>query len=486
MEHATELLVEKMAPGGLGLARLGGEVILLADALPGETVLAELSERRRGVRRGRVLSVLKTSDLRTPADCPLAGRCGGCDFLHVRPEAALELKGRAALGQLAEAAGLELDLVESPLRERYRSRATLHLGPNGQGRLTVGFRAPGGSSPAGGGLVEFEDCRLLAPELLELVRPLKQWASNLSPETPPWDVSLMKGATGSGRLICFSPPPGPAGPGGLEASPKRRGGSRWTDRRRKCSSKAGVSPGFSDDGIAADFFTALDRLPRFLENNDLGQVSVFARSKPGAPPRKISSAGPDRLAAVFWPQWDLTLSAAPGGFTQVNPGVNQLMVEKILGLAEGLKGGGGPPPRALDLYSGLGNIALPLLKFGFAVTAVEQAPESGAAARDNARGLSGFSFIGGRSEEAAADLARQGRSFDLIILDPPRSGAPGLAPPLAALKPQMIVYLACHPAVLPRDLPALASLGFKLLSLSALDMFPRTSHLETLAVLARN
>ena len=484
MEHVTELLVEKMVPGGLGLARLAGEVILLADALPGETVLAELSERRRGVRRGRVVSVLRASELRAVPDCPLAGRCGGCDFLHVRPEAALELKGRAALGELAEAAGLELELLESPLRERYRSRATLHLGPDGPGRPGVGFMAPGLSSQVGSGLVEFEDCRLLAPELLELVPPLKQWASGLPAKTPPFDISLMKGVTGSGRMICFSPPPRPAADGGPETAPKHKGGPRGANRRRKFSSTGGDRAGSLSGDQAADFFSALERLPRLLADHDLGAVSVFARIKPGAAPRKISSTGPDRLAAAFWPQWDLTLSAAPGGFTQVNPGVNQLMVEKILRLAEGLKGGG-PPPKALDLYSGLGNIALPLLKSGFAVTAVEQAPESGTAARNNARALGGFTFISGRSEETAADLARQGRVFDLIVLDPPRSGAPGLAPTLAALKPRLIVYLACHPAVLPRDLPALASLGFQLRSLSALDMFPRTSHLEALAVLAR-
>lgn len=481
MTPDLELTVEKLVPGGLGLARHEGEVILLPEALPGETVTVSPGERRKGVRRGRVVSIANPSAWRTTPDCPWAARCGGCDFLHVQPEAALELKSRAALGDLAAKAGVALEMVESPLKERYRSRATLHLGRDEQGRVALGFMPPRGeesaAEKAGGGLtpgsvVEFDDCRLLAPELSALIPPLKQWAASLPPETPAYDLSLMLGAAGSGLTIIFSPPPlRPAGRGG------------------------GARPKTPPAGRTADFRAALERLPRILAEHQStldraaplqsAPIAVFARARPGGPPVKISLRGPDRLTAAHWPRWNLTLSAAPGGFTQVNPAVNRLMVEKILSLAASLAGQGGPR-EALDLYSGLGNIALPLMKSGFAVTAVEQAPESAAAARENARGLTGFTFIHDSSERAAAELARRGRAFDLIVLDPPRAGAPNLAPTLAALKPRMIIYLACHPAVLARDLPALASLGFGLRNLVALDMFPRTSHLEALAVLTPN
>ncbi|MDR2946094.1 MAG: class I SAM-dependent RNA methyltransferase, partial [Candidatus Adiutrix sp.] len=93
--------------------------------------------------------------------------------------------------------------------------------------------------------------------------------------------------------------------------------------------------------------------------------------------------------------------------------------------------------------------------------------------------------ITGRSEEAVSAMVKQGRRFTLIALDPPRSGARDLAPALAALGPEMIMYVACHPAALARDLPAFSSLGYGLTNLTALDMFPRTSHLEALAVLVR-
>ncbi len=454
MKPLIELFVEKLVPGGLGLARAGGEVVLVPGALPGETVLVELGENVRGARRGRVVSVPSPSPWRAEPDCPWADRCGGCDFLHARPEAAHGLKSRAALDDLAAGLGLEIELVESPRRERYRSRATLHLGRRedaSAGAWAVGFH------DARRRVVEFDRCLLLAPELEAMLPPLRAWAADLPAEAGPAEIGVMKDAAGPGRAIHFSPPPPPGGPG-----------------RRPAPAR-----------LSSALVKALERLPAALADHGQPEISVWFRSSAREASRRAAPGGPDRLAAAVWPRWGLTLNAAPGGFTQVNPAVNMLMVEKILELAAPLTSVKSNPT-ALDLYSGLGNIALPLLKSGFLVTAVEQSPDGAAAARANGRGLAGFTVIQGASEKAAADLARQGRTFDLAVLDPPRAGARDLAPALAALKPRLIIYLACHPAVLPRDLPALASLGYRARRLIALDMFPRTSHLESLVLLSNS
>ncbi len=439
--------MEKLVAGGLGLVRHGGETVLVSGALPGERVLAELGEARRGVRRGRVSRVLTTSPWRREPDCPLAGRCGGCDFLWAAPEAALGLKSRAALGDLAEGLGLPLELVESPRRERYRARATLHLDRRADGSPGVGFYDQQRR------LVEYYDCLLLAQELGRLVQALRIWAGRgPAAARNPMEISVMKAVAGAGLMAVFSPgsspPPGGRGRRGPAPAPLPGPGPAWAG------------------------------LPELLAEQGWPEVGLFVRATAGAAPRRLAPSGPDRLPVAFWPEWNLTLLAAPGGFTQVNPGVNRLLVEKILELA-------GPliPGRALDLYSGLGNIALPLLKAGLTVTAVEEAPAGVRAARENGRGLAGLTVIGDRSESAVARLARQGRTFDLVVLDPPRAGARDLAPALAVLRPKLIVYVACHPAVLGRDLPALASLGYRPRRLMALDMFPRTSHVEALVAL---
>lgn len=446
------LTVEKLVPGGLGLARHNGEVLLLPGTLPGEEVLAEPGDMIRGVRRARVAEIITASPLRVEPDCPLAGRCGGCDFLHVQPAEALRLKSQAALGELAEKTGVNIELIESPLADRYRNRATVHLDCKDDSTFGIGFY------DARRNLVEFDDCFLLAPELNGLIEPLRRWAAALPPEEiSAAEINLLKGEADSGLAIQFSPLP--------TARPAGRG--------RKPEA-AVLSP---------VLLKALEKLTLIFEESGLAEVAIFACPGQRGRPRKISSGGPRRLPVAVWPELGLTLCAAPGDFTQVNPAVNRLMVKKILDLAAPLVAE--KKALALDLYSGLGNIALPLLKFGFAVTAVEESPPSTTAARENGHGLTGLTIITGRSEPTVEQLARQGRCFNLAVLDPPRSGARDMAPDLAALRPEMIIYVACHPAVLGRDLPAFTSLGYGLRSLTALDMFPRTSHLEALAVLTR-
>lgn len=475
-----ELTIEKLLKGGQGLARLNGEVILLPGALPAETIEAEILGKAEGVRRGRIISVITPSPLRREPDCPLAGRCGGCDFLHVTPGAALSLKTGASLGRLADSFGLKPELIQSPRQERYRNRATLHLGLDDAGRPRLGF------FDAGRAILEISECRLLSPQLEALLPPLREWAARHLQFIPgpggEIEVSLMKDALGPQTAVIFCPPP-PA-PWRREASLKKRGGAlkpgpAETQGEAPARRLKKASPG----ALSGPFMAALSDLPAVFEGHKLKDTLVLARTERAAAPRRVSSGGLGLLTAAFWPQWDLALKVKPGGFTQVNPEVNLLMVSSILKEAEGLSPG---PKTALDLYAGLGNISIPLAKTGFQVTAVEQAAEGIDAARINALGLGNLTLIRGRSEKEAAALASRGRQFKLAVLDPPRSGARDMAPCLAALGAELIIYVACHPAALERDIPAFISLGYGLAKLKAFDMFPRTSHLEALAVLRRN
>lgn len=441
MKSFIKLFVEKLVSGGLGLARIEGRVVLLPGVLPGELVLGELTPPQAGVHRARVVEVLEPSVWRREPDCPLAGTCGGCDFLQVAPEAALGFKSQAALGDLAEKYGLPVELVQSPEVTRYRHRVVFHLGLQKNGTLGVGFYSKKRE------LVEPHDCRLLAPALLTPWPVLRAWAANLRPEAGGLELGLTLDLLT--QEVAASLAPSPSAPGSKRISAK---------------TLAGLQKSLDDALIRAGFNPPV-----------LGPV------------------------VAFWPQWDLTLRGRVGGFSQVNPGLNQLLVEKILAWAaalydplgenrdkgkQGKKTGSGKN-KALDLYSGLGNIALPLVKSGFGVTAVEKSPLAVAAARTNGRGLPGFTLRAEGVEKAVAELAQRGAKFDLVVLDPPRAGALGLAPAVAAVAPELIMYVACHPAVLYRDLPAFQCLGYGLRSLTAFDMFPRTSHLEVVAVLGR-
>lgn len=440
----VEAVVEKLISNSQGLVRVGGEAVLVAGSLAGERLKIAVGEPKNGVRRGRILEIIEPSAHRIEPDCLLAGHCGGCDFIHVAPEAALKLKAEAALSDAAAGWGLELALIESPARARYRTRATLHLALREGGQPGLGFYNEKRA------LIEFDDCLLIHPKLMDLTRALRSWARALPVGAATGaEFMLTLGEGESGAFIAVNPPPAVFKAG------------RRTESPSTPPALIKALPSLAES-LAARFPNA----------------GLFVRPAPRAPLHPITKQAPKRLPSLTWPEWDLQLSTGPGEFTQVNPEVNKSMVRLIVEHAAPLAKG-----RALDLYSGHGNIALPLARAGFAVTAVEESPEAAQSARANAQGR--IDIKRGQCEKIVAQLKREGQKFDLIVLDPPRAGANDLAPALAALQPQAIIYVACHPAVLTRDIPAFLSLGFTPKFLTALDMFPRTSHLESLLLLRR-
>ncbi len=161
-----------------------------------------------------------------------------------------------------------------------------------------------------------------------------------------------------------------------------------------------------------------------------------------------------------------------GVFTQANPEVNQLLVSAVCDAVRG--------ERVLELHSGIGNFSLPLAAKGFHVRAVEQNAASSELAKANAIGFS-VEVVTASDSNAVADAER----YDTVLLDPPRTGARTVAAALAVRGPARVVYVACDPATLARDVRLLADGGYQLESLSTFDMFPQTPHVETLAVLTR-
>lgn len=191
---------------------------------------------------------------------------------------------------------------------------------------------------------------------------------------------------------------------------------------------------------------------------------------------EAGAAGEDQR----WPlPGGVELGSPPGGFVQVNWAVN---LELVAALLDGVKQRG--IRTFIELYAGAGNFTLPLLRAGLRGVAIERAGASIRAARRAARAqeLSDDAFVAG---DAAKELARRGRERpDLVLLDPPRSGAREAVAPLLALGPRWIAFCACDPVTLARDVKALSG-AYALDSVAAFDMFPHTHHVETLLWLGR-
>jgi len=171
----------------------------------------------------------------------------------------------------------------------------------------------------------------------------------------------------------------------------------------------------------------------------------------------------------------------PGGFVQVNPEVNRHLLAEVLERARacGAK-------TALDVYSGIGNFALPLASMGIETLGLELSRQAVTYA-ERAAGQQALSatFRAGPADSLLAALAQRGERFDLVVLDPPRAGAKGLAPLLAQVCQRLLLMISCDPVTLARDARQLEEAGFCLERTTVFDMFPQTHHIESLTTFRR-
>ncbi|TMA95437.1 MAG: class I SAM-dependent RNA methyltransferase, partial [Deltaproteobacteria bacterium] len=187
-------------------------------------------------------------------------------------------------------------------------------------------------------------------------------------------------------------------------------------------------------------------------------------------------AGDPTVRLPLEPGLDLEVPADV--FTQVNPAANPALVATVLALGRFARG-----ERVLDLFCGAGNFTLPLARREVAVEGIERDRVAIATARANAvrLGLHHASFRCATVAEALA--ARAPGTLDALILDPPRAGAADAVGDIARLRPRRVIYVACDPATLARDVRAFATHGYRILRVQPLDLFPQTFHVETAAEL---
>ena len=177
----------------------------------------------------------------------------------------------------------------------------------------------------------------------------------------------------------------------------------------------------------------------------------------------------------------MTLGFAPGDFTQVNPQINQAMVNQALDwLAIE------PGEAVLDLFCGVGNFALALARAGASVVGIEGSEEMVARAQENARKnrLDAVHFLPADLSKPL-EMSAAPQRYTAALLDPPRDGADQLVADLAAMGVARILYISCNPATLARDAGILAGKGYTLVRAGIMDMFPQTAHVEAMALFRR-
>ncbi len=429
----VETTIESLSHDGRGVARIDGKAVFIDGALAGETVKFLYRKKHSKYDEGRTVDVIHAAVDRVTAKCQHFGVCGGCSLMHMAPAAQLSLKQNTLMEQMTHFGHLApqqwLDPLIGPLWG-YRRKARLgvkHV-PKKE-RVLVGFREKG--TPY---LALLEQCEVLDPRVGMRLADLGE---------------MIAGLAAYNRI-------------------------------------AQIEVAMDDEHVAL-VFRNLDALSESDQQTliQFGQDNDFWIYLQSGGPETVTAIWPAAPQLHYAPEVGLTLNFEPDDFTQVNADINQSMIQRAIALLEV-----SAEDRILDLFCGLGNFSLPLAKRANEVVGVEGDAALVKHAQHNAKlnQLENAIFEqADLTQTALKDYSWAKAGFNKILLDPPRSGAFEVLPQLAELGAQRIVYVSCNPATLARDAGELVHVhGYTLVSAGIMDMFPHTSHVESIAVFVKN
>lgn len=448
-DNKLKTSITNLSHEGRGVSKYNQKTLFIDNALPNECVTFEYRKKHRRYDEAKALEILNPSPDRVQAKCAHFMVCGGCSLQHLESKAQIKWKEKLLLEQLDHFGHVQPQTVFPPitgLSFHYREKARLGVRyVTKKEKQLVGFHEKNSNKVA-----EIDSCEILHPGVAALISPLKNLIRNLSV---------------------------------FQAIPQ-------------------IEVAVAEEGVALVFRLMQtpidsDRLDLIEFGKEYG-ILIFLQEK-GPDSIELlyspnSSENSHALLHYSLPKYNIKFGFSPLDFTQVNQAMNQQMVDRVIELLE---------PNStdilLDLFCGLGNFTLPLARFSKKVVGIEGNEKMVKRAQLNAElnGLSNTEFFAANlydenlcgENNALSNLlvGQHLNQFNKILLDPPRSGALPLMPLLCKLETiTHIVYVSCNPASFARDLGILVQTGgYTLKGVQVLDMFPQTTHVESLAILKR-
>ncbi len=430
-------IIESLDHEARGVTRLDGKTIFVEGALPGEQVDYVSFRKKPTFEVAHCERVVTPSPDRVTPRCPHFGVCGGCSMQHLDAAAQVAAKQRVLEANLWHLGRLKAEelypaIYGAAWGYRWRARLSARLVVK-KGGMLIGFHERKSSYVA-----DMRQCEILPPHVSDLLVPLRELIGALSIAQAMPQIELAIGEAMTALVLRILEP--------LNAA---------------------------DEALLRVFA-------------DRHQVVFYLQPKgPATAYRFYPEDGP-RLSYRL-PDFDVEHYFSPTEFTQVNHAINRVLVRRAVTLIDPQAG-----ERIADMFCGLGNFTLPLARSGASVVGVEGSAELVARAGENALA----NGLGGQATYVAANLfaltaeslAALGR-FDKMLIDPPREGAVELVNALAvdASAPRRIVYVSCNPATLARDAAILVTQkGYRLRGAGVINMFPQTSHVESIALFERD
>ena len=435
--------VEGYSSDGYGIVRLDGAVVFVPGAVRGETVDIKITKVMKTAAAGRIVKIHAPSPERAEPECPYYGRCGGCDFQHLTYPEELRAKRQRVQDAIARLGGPQVQ-VEEILGARdpthYRNKSQYPVGADG----AIGFFRERSHQ-----VVPVERC-LIQPETADRTAgAVRSWMRRY--RIAPYDETTGKGLV------------------------------RHVYVRVNRAGESLCCLVVNGKGVPRE-----PELVALVRAAAPGTVGVLINSNT----RKGNVVLGDRYRTLWGQDYlmdtlrGLTFKLSVPSFYQVNPAQTEVLYGKALEFAA-LTGA----EMVLDLYCGIGSITLCMAGSAKRVIGAEIVPEAIEDAEENARrnGIENAEFFCGDAANVAARLEAQGLRPDVVTVDPPRKGlAPEVICSVAAMGPDRVVYVSCDPATLGRDVKLFAEAGYVLRRACAVDMFPGTRHVETVALLERS
>ncbi len=414
-----------------------GKVVFVEGALPGEVVGFNSYRKKPSWEAATLGPIIKESSQRVNPKCPHYGVCGGCSMQHLDPSAQVAMKQRVLEDNLSHIGKVKPVMVMRPVYGptwgyRYRARLSVR-NVHKKGIVLVGFHEKKSRYVA-----NMETCEILPPHISKMLMPLRDLISSLTliEALPQIELAIGEGVTA--MVLRIMQPLGAGDAEKLKAFADQHQVQWWLQTAGPDSAE-----------------------PYYPEHSDLHYLL---------------------------PEFGVKMPFKPTDFTQVNHHINRVLVARALGLLEVQK-----DERILDLFCGLGNFTLPIATQAREVVGIEGSTALTQRALSNAQanGLGDSTSFATRNlfEVKAEDFVALGK-FDRFLIDPPRDGAMAVCQALIdlgkiapELRPERIVYVSCSPSTLARDAGMLVNeAGYQMAKAGVVNMFPHTSHVESMAV----
>ncbi|MBE6757344.1 MAG: 23S rRNA (uracil(1939)-C(5))-methyltransferase RlmD [Ruminococcaceae bacterium] len=447
-----ELTIEAMSSEGSGISHCSengekGMAVFIPATAVGDRVLCRIVKVEKRLAYGRVEKLLESGEDRLISDeeeCPVASPCGGCVYRHVTYEAELRYKWQRVADALSRIGGIAVtpNPIVGSTPERYRNKAQYPVA-NGEEGLRFGFYAPRSHR-----LVEQRNCLLQPREFECVLNAVAAWGNAA-------EVKAYNETDGSGLL--------------RHVYIRKAEATGQIMVCLVCTS--GRLPNTED---LVTRLRAVSGVCTVVVNINRADTNVVLGDEEF--PLYGSGVIEDRLCG-------LTFSLSPRSFYQVNHAQAEVLYS-LAAQAAALTG----KETLLDLYCGTGTIGLSMANKAARLIGVEVVPSAVADARRNAErnGVHTARFLCADAGEAACKLRDEGIHPDVVVIDPPRKGCtPDVIHTIADMAPARVVYVSCDPATLARDLKLFGELGYTTKTVTPVDMFPRTAHVETVVLLSR-